>query len=144
MLEFLLSHLPSIWTAVSGLLGGGAVAGIVKAYRAWKKQSRKDEALNHNQDLELSEHLESRLTKVEGRLDAAEKELRSTKEQLTQSRIREQELRAAIDALVQRVDNLIDRLENHEQITQDERDRLTSVPYIDDSNDNTESNATSA
>lgn len=129
MLDLLLSYLPSIWTALSGLLGGGAVAGLVKAYEAWKTQSRKDDAQDHDQDIELSERLEQRLTKVEGRLDAAEKELRSTKEQLTRSRIREEELRAAIDALVDRIDRLIDRLRDHEQISKEERDRLTSVPY---------------
>jgi len=142
MLELLLSHLPSIGTFVSALFGGGLVTGVVKAYRAWSTQSRKDDAQDHTQDMELSERLSSRLSKVEGRLDAAEGELRKTKQELAHSRIRREELQAAIDTLVKRIDNLLDRLEKHESITEDERDRMKSVPYIeDDSKTNTESNA---
>lgn len=131
MLDAFLSHLPSIWTAISGLIGGGLIAGLVEAYQTYHTQRRKDDAQDHDQDIELSEHLEQRLSKVEGRLDAAEEELRTTKKELTQSRLREEELQAAIDALVQRIDKLIDRLEEHEQISEAERDRLTTPPYVD-------------
>jgi len=103
----------------------------IKAYQTYFTQARKDSAQDHKQDLELSEHLESRLSKMEGRLDAAEKELRTTKEELSRARIREDELTAAVDALVERVDKLLDRLEDHEQITEEERDRLTSIPYAE-------------
>lgn len=112
---------------------------IVKAYRAYYSVDRKQDQQDHDQKLELSEHLEARLQKVEGRMDAAESELRDSKRKLTQSRIREDELQAAIDALVQRIDQLINRLEQHEQISEDERDRLTSVPY--GNTDSSDSNA---
>jgi len=136
VLETLLSHLPSIWTAITGLLGGGAAAALIKAYQTYFKQKRKNDAQDHEQDLELSEHLETRLTKVAGRLDAAESELRTTKQELSRARIREDELTAAVDALVDRVDRLLDRLEQHEQITEEERDRLTSPPYVERTSDN--------
>lgn len=139
MSDFLLSHLPSIWTVLTGLIGGGSTVGLVKAYRTYWTQRRKNDAQEHDQDIELSEHLESRLKAVEERLDSAEENLRETKKKLTESRIREQELQAAIQALVDRVDRLIDRLEQHEKISQDERDRLTSVPYQNDSNDRKQS-----
>lgn len=139
MLDFLLLHLPKIWTLISAAAGGGSVVAVVKAYRTYYTQHRKDAREEHKQDLQLAERLESRLTKVEGRLDAAETEMRETKRKLTQSRIREDELQAAIDALVQRIDRLIDRLEEHEQITEEERDRLTSVPYTDDTSTDAES-----
>lgn len=129
MLQQILSHLPTLWTVVSGFIGGGSIVALIKAYRAYWTQRRKGDAQEHDQDIELSEHLSSRLSKVEGRLDTAEKEVRETKKQLTESQIREDELQAAIDALVRRIDKLIDRLEEHEQITEEERDRLTSVPY---------------
>jgi len=130
-LPSLLSYLPTIWTAVTGLLGGGAAMGLVKAYRTYHNQSRQDAGQAHDHNLELSDRLETRLSKVEGRLDAAEDELRGTKKELTQSRIREEELQAAINALVQRIDRLIDRLEQHEQISEEERKNLTSVPFDD-------------
>jgi len=136
MLELLLSHLPSISTLISALFGGGLVTGAVKLWRTYWTQSRKNNAQNHEQDMELSQRLESRLTKVEGRLDAAEDELRTTKKELAHSRIRRQELQAAIDALVLRIDNLLGRLEQHEQISESERDRMTSVPYVSDKSNN--------
>ncbi|MCS3827450.1 chromosome segregation ATPase [Salinibacter ruber] len=108
---------------------------LARAYETYYGQSRKRDRLEHDQDMELSEHLEGRLNKVEGRMDTAEKELRTTKKELTQSRIREDELQAAIDSLVHRIDRLIDRLEEHEQISEEERSRLTSVPYADRNND---------
>jgi len=135
VLDLLLSHLP---TLVSAVFGGGIVTGVVKLYRTYWTQQRKNEQLDHDQDLELSDRLENRLSKVEGRLDAAEGELRETRKELAHSRIRRQELQAAIDALVQRIDGLLDRLEDHEQISESERDRMTSVPYIDN-NSNTDS-----
>jgi len=139
MLDLLLSHLP---TLISALTGGGIVTGLIKAYTAYHAQARKDEAQDHDQDMELSERLESRLSKVEGRLDNAENELRDTRKELAHSRIRRQELQSAIDALVERIDGLLDRLEDHEQITEQERDRMTSVPYIsDDSNTDSQQDA---
>lgn len=131
MLDLLLSHLPSLATVLSALLGGGGTVALVKAWNAYWTQKRKNEAQEHDQDIELSEHLEQRLTKVEGRLDAAEEELRSAKQKLTRARIREDELTAAVEALIDRVDKLLDRLEEHEQITEEERQRLTSPPYVD-------------
>jgi chromosome segregation ATPase len=79
----------------------------------------------------LSDRLETRLTAVEGRLDSAEAELRKTREQLSRSQIREQELKASLEALVQRVDRLLDRLAEHEDVSDKEREELTSPPYID-------------
>jgi septal ring factor EnvC (AmiA/AmiB activator) len=130
-LPSLLSYLPTIWTAVTGLLGGGAAMGLVKAYRTYHTQSRQDDAQEHRQNLEMSERLETRLTAVEGRLDSAESELRKTREQLSRSQIREQELKASLEALVQRVDRLLDRLAKHEDVSERERKELTSPPYID-------------
>jgi predicted nuclease with TOPRIM domain len=130
-LTSLISYLPTIWTAVTGLLGGGATMGLVKLYRTYWTQQRQNEAQSHNQDIELSSHLEERLTKVEGRLDAAEDELRSTKEELSRARIRGDEMRASIEALVQRIDKLIDRLSEHEDVSEEEREELISPPYID-------------
>lgn len=111
---------------------------VVKAYRAYHSQNRKDSAQDHDQNLELSDKLSSRLDKVEGRLDSAERELRATHKKLSQSRIKEDELQAAIDALVHRIDRLIGRLEQHEKITQEEKERLTSVPYTEGSRDREE------
>ena len=136
MLELLLSQLPTILSVV---FGGGVVTAVVKLYTAWRSQSRKDDAQDHEQEMELSDRLESRLSKVEGRLDSAEEELRKTRRELTQSQLRREELQAAISALTTRIDRLIDRLEQHESITQEERQRLTSVPY---SNTRSESNDT--
>mgnify|MGYP000453348340 CR=1 FL=1 len=133
MLKLLLNHLPAITSLISAILGGGLVTAGLKFYRTYWTQARKTDQQEHKQDMELSTHLENRLTKVEGRLDAAESELRKTKKALAQSRIREDELQAAIDALVQRIDRLIERLEKHEKITEEERERLTSVPYSNDS-----------
>jgi len=131
VLDTLLQHLPSFWTLLTSLIGGGAAAAAIKAYRTYWTQARKSDQQTHDQDIELSEHLETRLSKVEERLDAAESELRTTKQELSRARIREDELTAAVDALVDRVDRLLDRLEEHEQITEQERDRLTSVPYAE-------------
>jgi len=137
MLELLLSHLPSI---ISAVCGGGLVTAGIKAYQTYFTQRRKDDQQDHEQDLELSEHLESRLSKMEGRLDSAESELRTTREELSRARIREDELTAAVHALIDRVDRLLNRLEEHEHISEDERDRLTSVPpYARTSNDDTQS-----
>jgi len=130
-LTSLLSHLPAIWTAISGLLGGGVTMGAVKLYRTYHSQTRQDDAQEHRQDMELSERLESRLTKVEGRLDSAETELRKTRKELSQSRIREDELKASLEALVDRVDRLLNRLAKHEDISKSERQELTTPPYID-------------
>jgi len=141
VLDLLLSHLPSI---ISAIFGGGIVTAAIKAYQTYFTQARKDSAQDHKQDLELSEHLETRLSKMEGRLDAAETELRTTKQELSRARIREDELTAAVDALVERVDRLLDRLEEHEHISEDERDRLTSVPYAKrKSNDQSENGSSS-
>lgn len=143
----LLSYLPSIVTLISAIIGGGGTVVFVEAYRTYHDQTRKDDALDHEQNMELSDKLSNRLTKLEGRLDSTEKHLRETRKELTQSRIRRDELQAAIDALVKRIDRLISRLQQHEQITEDEKNRLTSIPYQDDdrptSNTHSESNATS-
>ena len=67
--------------------------------------------------------------------------MRKIREELTLSQLRRQELQAAIDALVSRIDKLNNRLKQHEQITEEERDRLTSVPYAErDSNNHTQQN----
>jgi len=117
---------------VSGLLGGGFVA----AYKAWMSQTRQNEDQIHTQAMEFSDRLESRLAALEGRLDSAEEKLRTTRKELTQSQIRREELSAAIDALVERIDKLIRRLAQHEKITDSERDRLTSVPYVENEQSN--------
>jgi len=112
---------------VSGLFGGGVVA----AYKAWKSQRRQNEDQIHTQAMEFSGRLEERLVALEERLDSAEEQLRTTRKELTQSQIRREELSAAIDALVERIDKLIGRLAQHESITDSERDRLTSIPYVE-------------
>jgi len=104
---------------------------LVKAYRTYHNQSRQDAEQAHDHNLELADRLETRLTAVEGRLDSAESELRKTREQLSRSQIREQELKASLEALVQRVDRLLDRLAKHEDVSDKEREELTSPPYID-------------
>jgi len=125
------------WGIIGGVFSALAGGGLVSAYNAYRKGNRKSEQAEHSQAMEWSERLEERLSSVEGRLDAAEKELRDTRKQLTQSRIRRQELSAAIDALITRIDKLIGRLAKHEQITERERDQLTSVPFVDTANNET-------
>jgi len=123
------------WGIIGGLFSALAGGGLVSAYNAYRKGNRKSEQAEHAQAMEWSERLEDRLSSVEGRLDSAEKELRDTRKQLTKSRIRRQELSAAIAALITRIDKLIGRLAQHEQITERERDQLTSVPFVDAPND---------
>jgi chromosome segregation ATPase len=130
-----LSLISEWWGLVGSVISAVAGGGLVSAYNAYRTGNRKAEEAEHTQAMEWSERLEDRLSSVEGRLDAAEKELRNTRKQLTQSRIRRQELSAAIDALIERIDKLIGRLAKHEQITERERDQLTSVPFVDSSND---------
>jgi uncharacterized membrane protein len=65
-------------------------------------------------------------------MEAAESELRKTRQQLSRSRIRRQELRAGIETLVQRLDRVIERLAKHETISDEEREQLTSVPFVSD------------
>lgn len=126
ILELLSSYGKLVGSAISAVVGGG----LVSAYNAYRKGNRKRDGQQHTQAMDLSTRLENRLTSVEGRLDAAEDELRKTQKQLTESQIRREELSAAIDTLVQRIDRLISRLATHEQITDKERDELTSIPFV--------------
>jgi len=132
-----LSLISEWWGIIGSVISAVAGGGLVSAYNAYRAGNRKAEEAEHTQAMEWSERLEDRLSSVEGRLDAAEKELRNTRKQLTQSRIRRQELSAAIDALIERIDKLIGRLAKHEQITERERDQLTSVPFVDTPNGET-------
>jgi septal ring factor EnvC (AmiA/AmiB activator) len=133
VLDSLLSHLPQITSLLSAVLGGGLVTAALKWYKTYWTQRLKSDQQEHDQNIEMSSHLEQRMKDVEGRLDTAESELRATKKELTESRIKRRELRAAIDTLVQRIDRLIDRLEQRgESISAEERERLTKVPFTDE------------
>ena len=107
--------------------GGGVVYGGLSWYRSYHKQNRK----NVENDLDYSSHIEERLKSVENRLYTTEESLNKTRSELNQEKMRNKELMIAIDTLTNRVDQLIDRLESHESITVEEKQRLTSVPFVD-------------
>lgn len=129
----ILSLISEWWGLAGSVISAVAGGGLVSAYNAYRKGNRAEDEQQHSQAMEWSKRLEDRLASVESRLDTAENQLTSTKKKLAESQIRRRELQSAIDALVQRIDRLISRLATHEQITEKERDELTSVPFVEKS-----------
>lgn len=128
VLEFLKEWSGWLTTGVSALAGGG----IWSAWQAYRKTTLKTQAQDHDHILEVSNRLEGRLNSMEERMENAEAELLKTRRQLSKSRIRRRELRASIKTLVERLDRVIERLAKYEDLSAEEREDLTSIPFIGD------------
>ena len=100
-------------TVVSLLTGGGIVT--------WYKAHLKSDQQQHDQSLDWTDRITTRLDKVEQRLDETEAELE-------QSRRAKAELSTQVQLLIERIDTLLDRLQAYEDITEQERQRYKDLP----------------
>lgn len=134
MLDTLLSHLPSLWTLLTSLLGGGAAAAAIKAYRTYHKQQRKDDA-------QAEEHRTDRVSEQSKRIDALlermkriENEQEKERKARVEAEVENKRLRAMIDAMSGKIDQLVAMVEDlreaagMEPLTDTEKAELKSTP----------------
>jgi cell division protein FtsB len=136
-----MSALPTwLETLLTFITGGGAFAAWTKLKRVFLE--------GEQQDHDIAAQLRQELNGINDELKATNDELRDEIDTLhtrieeleikydaehdarIEAEHRQKELSIAVHALIIRVDDLIARLAAHEEISSDERRRLTSVPFI--------------
>ena len=100
-------------TIMSAVTGGG----IVQWYRTYLSADQQ----GHQQELDWTDRITTRLDQVEQRLD-------QTEDELEQSRRAKAELSTQVQLLIERIDVLLDRLQAYEDITEQERQRYKDLP----------------
>jgi len=112
----------SIEVIVSGILtllfGVGGGGGIMY----WILEKRGQE---HSQKMDISDEFRKRLEMVE-------KDLEKTRNEVKEMREENSKLAFQVSVLINRVDMLVSRLERHEDLTNKEVDKLTSLPEYQD------------
>lgn len=109
----------AIGTLLFGASGGGGIA-----YYFLKKDSQ-----DFDQNMAVSDKFENRLKKVEDKLSKTERELNALKE-------RENKLVFQINVLVKRIELLVDKLDGYNELTDEEKKELTSLPDYNPINKN--------
>jgi uncharacterized coiled-coil protein SlyX len=109
--SYFMEYVYLILSAVFGVGGGGGVMWW------WLEKRGQD----HNQEMDLSDRLESRLNKVENRLD-------ETKDEVDRLKERETELVYKINILCDRIGALVGKLDKYDELTLEEKEKLTSIP----------------
>ena len=141
-MNFSLFDLPNwLETAITFITGGGAVAAWAKLRRVflageeqeYSIESQLREELNHiNDELKSNnDELRGEMSRLHDRINGLEQKYVEEQAARMEAVHRQKELSIAVQALIMRVDDLITRLGRHETITDDERKRLTKVPFID-------------
>jgi len=145
VLDLLLSHLPTILSAITG---GGLVTGVVKLYTAYHQQSRKDEA----QDAELrNDRVEAqakRLDQLHDRLTDVERKQEEERKARVEAEVENKRLRAMVETLRGKIDQLISMVQDlraeagMEPLSDDEEERLRDTPDYTSNTDSQQDAAT--
>jgi len=109
----------SVSTLLTALASVASAFGLKGVWDYWIERDQQE----HNQASDWADRITARLDRAEQRLD-------KTEEQLYREQHKATLLSAQVQILIERIDQLLDRLEEHETITSDERDSLTSVPDV--------------
>lgn len=134
MLDLLLSHLPSLWTAVTGLVGGGAAAGLVKAWNAYWTQRRKNDAQEHEHRSDRVAEQSKRIDSLLSRMDRLEEQQEVERKARVEAEVKNKQLRATIDAMSDKIDQLVAMVQDLRQeagmepLTDKEKEDLKSTP----------------
>ena len=100
----------------------GSIASALGLKKGWDYLSTRSKQ-EHQEDLDWSDRITTRLDTVEERLD-------STEDELVKSQIAEAKLSSQVQTLIGRINLLLDRLEIYEDIGPDERSKYTKVPGV--------------
>ncbi|WP_251961568.1 hypothetical protein [Salinibacter ruber] len=131
MIELLLSHLPSIISAVAG---AGVFGGLAKLYRTWSKQQRKDQAQNHDLANARSETQAARIDDLRSRMSNVEKQMDEERKARVEAEVRNRQLQATINAMSTKIDQLVAMVEDLREeagmtpLTDREKQSLKSTP----------------
>lgn len=115
--------LVEVITAVStALFGAGGGGGLMYYFL------RKDDQ-DHDHEMEISDKFERRLNNVETELDETQRELNALKE-------RENKLVFQINVLIKRIELLVGKLDGYDELTDEEKQQLTTLPSYNPVNEN--------
>lgn len=138
MLDFVLSHLPSIWTAVSGILGGGTVVALIKAYRTYYVQHRKNEQSSANLRSDQITEQSKRIDDLLSRIERLEEEQEAERKARVEAEVRNRQLKATVEAMSDKITQLVRMVEDlrseagMKPLTDKEKADLKSTPDFTD------------
>jgi len=138
LLDFVLSHLPSIWTAVSGILGGGTVVALIKAYRTYYVQHRKNEQSSANLRSDQITEQSKRIDDLLSRIERLEEEQEAERKARVEAEVRNRQLKATVEAMSDKITQLVRMVEDlrseagMKPLTDKEKADLKSTPDFTD------------
>ncbi|MCS4139588.1 HAMP domain-containing protein [Salinibacter ruber] len=134
MFELLLNHLPTIISAVSGLLGAGLFAGAAKLWRTYHKQKRKDAAQEQDLEEEITANRKDRISALQVRVSDLESSFEKERKARVEAEIEARQHRAVVQALEVKIDTLISMVRSlrveadMEPLSDKEEARLRATP----------------
>jgi len=149
VLDLFLSHLPSLWTILTGLIGGGGTIGLMKAYRTYWKQRRKNDAQDHEQRSDRVSEQSKRIDALLERMKHVERQQEEERKARVEAEVENKRLRAMVDAMSGKIDQLVAMVQDlreeagMEPLTDSEKADLKDTPDFT-SNDESERNGSSS
>ncbi len=134
MVDFLFLHLPKIWTLVSALAGGGIVAAVVNAYRAYHEQSRLDDDQSHEHRSHRVSEQSKRIDSLLDRMKHVEQKQEAERKARVEAEVENKRLKAMIEAMSTKIDQLVKMVEDLREeagmkpLSDKEKDDLKSTP----------------
>lgn len=131
MLDFLLNNAVDLALFV---FGGGAFAAAAKLYRAYHKQSRKDDAQGADMRSDRMSEQSKRIDSLLDRMTTIEERQEEERKKRIEAEVRNRQLQATIDAMSTKINQLVKMVEDlreeagMEPLTDKEKEDLKDTP----------------